>query len=72
MNEEMKKTLKEIFIAAQPEIGKRFAKLLSEYIENCETETERMLLEHIIRNKIDRESKAMIFRIINRLITKFL
>ena len=68
MNEETKITLKELFKAAQPEYGKKFTMLLTEYIEKCETETERHLIENVIRNKIDREGKTVFFRIIRRLI----
>ena len=72
MNEETKKTLRALFKAAQPEFGKRFTALLTKYIEKCETETERHLIENIIRNKIDRESKNIFFKIIRRLIMSLL
>mgnify|MGYP000201798116 CR=1 FL=1 len=72
MDEKTRQVLRDLFKAAQPEFGKRFTALLTEYIEKCETETERHLIENVIRNKIDRESKNAFFRIIRRLLVQFL
>ncbi len=68
MTEELKNFLRELLYAAQPEFGKRFTALLEQYVNGCETETEKHLLENVIRNKVDRESKMIFFRILRRLL----
>ena len=68
MTEEQKNFLRELLYAAQPEFGKRFTALLEKYANNCESNTEKHLLENVIRNKVDRESKMIFFRILRRLL----
>jgi len=68
MTEEQKNFLRELLYAAQPEFGKRFTRLLEDYAKGCESDTEKHLLENVIRNKVDRESKMIFFRILRRLL----
>lgn len=71
MTEEQKKLLRELLYAAQPEFGKRFTAILEKYISDCETDVEKRLIENVVRNKVDRESKMIFFRILRRLIETF-
>ncbi|MCD4656230.1 MAG: hypothetical protein K8S87_01680 [Planctomycetes bacterium] len=72
MTDEQRNLLRELLYAAQPEFGKRFTALLANYVNGCETETERHLLENVVRNKVDRESKMIFFRILRRLLEKLI
>ena len=71
MTDEQRKLLRDLLYAAQPEFGKRFTAVLEKYVKECETDVERRLIENVVRNKIDRESKMIFFRILRRLIENF-